>query len=134
MLFSAVKGNHLLGGDIALSTEEARLLHWNTAEAGKDLPAALSTKTRRTRAVVKLGRKKWVAGEVPYELSSDFSKYRHACMQRDREFRGMLNTINVEAELAVFQWSLMMASVLQVTARHALGGQRLSRLASSPFQ
>lgn len=69
---SAEENTDLFGGDILLSTEEKRLLHWK--EADKNSVPGTKTADRGARAVVKLRRKKWVRGIVPYELSSDFSE------------------------------------------------------------
>ena len=66
---TADKEMHLFGGDILLNEKQNRLLHRD---------AALPTRARHARAVVKLRARKWEAGEVPYELSSDFSKYIRA--------------------------------------------------------
>ncbi len=54
----------LFEGDILLSREQKEALSIDT-----------STPTRQTRAVVKLERKKWPNGIVPYVFSSQFSKY-----------------------------------------------------------
>lgn len=63
---------HLYGGDILLSADEERLL--NLLNEAKKTGSIRSKTGRGIRAVVKLRRKKWERGVVPYELSSDFSK------------------------------------------------------------
>lgn len=52
-----------------LSSEQRQELHWNGA--GED---ASSSTSREARAVVRVGGKKWLDGEVPYQLSSQLSE------------------------------------------------------------
>jgi hypothetical protein len=55
---------HLFGGDIALNEEEKHQLGWDL----------LTPSARLTRAVVTLPTRKWANGDIPYELSSNFSE------------------------------------------------------------
>lgn len=66
-----MKESHLFDGDIVLTSAQRQELHWSPA--GED--SSSSSTSREARAVVKVSGKKWLDGEVPYQLSSQLSEF-----------------------------------------------------------